>query len=217
MNVIANFRSIVDKAGDVATKCGRNPADIQILPVTKYVSWGDISPLYQVGCRQFGENRVDEALLKKALAPPDCLWHFIGTLQKNKVAKAIGNFALIHSVDSVELARKISEASNKKNLVTKILLQVNTSGELSKHGLTSEQWKRDFERVSRLPSILIEGLMTMAPLHAEERTIHECFANLRKLRDSLSLHHLSMGMSHDFPIAIEEGATILRIGTTIFQ
>jgi pyridoxal phosphate enzyme (YggS family) len=150
-------------------------------------------------------------------APPDIRWHFIGHLQKKMVPKVTCPFVLIHSVDSVELAEHIAELSQKANTTTSILLQANTSGEVSKQGLTPEIWKREFEKVARLPHLKIEGLMTMAPLIDDEKIIRSCFANLRKLRGELGLKHLSMGMSQDFAIAIQEGATLLRIGTAIFK
>jgi PLP dependent protein len=216
MSIIENYQKLRADIASTAIKCGRNPADISLIVVTKEVDWQIASILYQEGLQDFGENRVAEALTKKAEAPLNCRWHFIGNLQKNKINKVIGQFELIHSVDSFELAEKLSKASLEAGLITSILLQANTSGEVSKHGLTPAEWKSCFEKLLELKGISIQGLMTMAPLVEEEQPIRHCFRSLRKLRDELNLHHLSMGMSHDYRIAIEEGATLLRIGTILF-
>lgn len=214
-----------EKVANLAVRHSRNPSEIQIVAVSKYYSWEHVFPAYQAGCRNFGENRLQEFFEKKEEAPPDVCWHFLGTLQKNKVRKAIGNFVLIHSVDSYELAQKISSCSLDANTETSLLLQVNTSGEISKHGLNVEECKNQLENLMNLPAIKIKGLMTMAPLTQDEHIIHNCFSDLRNLRDRLEeqtgntckFPYLSMGMSQDFQIAIEEGATHLRIGTALFE
>ena len=218
MKKYLEFRNEIDL---IAKKYGRNPSEITLIAVTKERPWQQAAPLYESGCRDFAENRLQEALLKISEAPPDIHWHLIGTLQSNKVAKALPLFTLIHSVDSIELVKKISFESVKQARVTRILLQANTSKELTKHGLTAEEWKRDFDQIHELPGISIEGLMTIAPFTQEEKVIRSCFANLRDLRDDLErtgahLPHLSMGMSNDYPYAIAEGATLLRIGTALF-
>lgn len=208
---------------ELAAKAGRNPDDITIVTVTKTHPLDELLPAYEAGSRDFGESRIQEALPKMESAPSDIRWHLIGSLQKNKVNKAVGRFVLIHSVDSPELAYKISEVSQKENLITPILLQVNTSHEATKHGLSPEEWRKYFERISTLPGIDLQGLMTMAPLTEDTRKIRQTFAALRLFKNELTeranrpIKHLSMGMSHDYPIAIEEGATLLRIGTSIFK
>jgi pyridoxal phosphate enzyme (YggS family) len=212
------LRSEVAHAAEMS---GRDPNDVQIVAVTKGVAWKDVLPLYQLGHRDFGENRVAEALAKQAEAPPDCLWHFIGTLQMNKVRKVVGKFTLIHSVDSVALAQKLSEVSVEMGVVTSILLQVNISGETTKHGLSAEQWKTAFDEVLALPGLKIKGLMTMAPAEGDEQVVRNCFKGLRLLRDELRekcpMDQLSMGMSGDFRLAIEEGATMIRVGSALFN
>lgn len=212
-----NYSHILDEISETAMACGRAPKEITLIAVSKGYPWDVVEPAYASGCRDFGESRLQEALPKIDLAPADIRWHLIGTLQKNKVAKAIGIFSLIHSVDTPELATKISQCSEERGVITPILLQVNTSGETTKHGLSQEQWQPHLEALFQLPSIRIEGLMTMAPFVEDEKAIRNCFALLRKMRDKLNLQHLSMGMSHDYRIAIEEGATLLRIGTAIFK
>lgn len=225
MSSTDNYEHVLKEIEQTALQCGRKPSDVNLVVVTKSVNWQRIQPIYNLGQRNFGENRLQEAIEKKAGAPQDCHWHFIGTLQKNKVRKVIENFCLIHSVDSFELARKISECSRDLNITTRILLQSNTSGEESKHGYTPQQWKECLEELLVLPHLSIDGLMTMAPLTEDVSLIKNCFTSLRMLRDELNilangkffLPHLSMGMSHDFKIAIAEGATLVRIGSAIFR
>lgn len=213
---MSGYPYVLDRVAATARNCGRDPSEITLVAVTKGHSWTEIQPAYREGCRDFGENRIPEAREKIAQAPTDVYWHFIGALQKNKVRKAIESFVLIHSVDTFELAKKISDCSIEMNRIARILLQVNTSGELTKQGLSKENWRRNIGKTLELPALSVEGLMTMAPFVEDERVIRNSFIQLRLLRDEFNLRHLSMGMSHDYPIAIEEGATILRIGTAIF-
>ncbi len=204
-----------------AERCGRSPSSIHVITVTKGYPVEQITPIYEAGCRDFGENRVEEAAEKQPHFPDDVRWHFIGTLQSKKVNKVIGKYTLIHSVDEFTLAEKISHASEREGITTHILLQANTSGEESKQGLPATGWKKCFKQVLALPHIQVEGLMTMAPYTDNKGVIRDCFASLRHLRDELQelhavpLPHLSMGMSHDYRLAIEEGATLLRIGSAI--
>jgi PLP dependent protein len=222
--IIKNYQTVLKNINSIAASSGRDPASIQLLTVTKNHSWTEIEPLYQAGCQKFGENRVQEALEKMENAPNDIDWQFIGTLQKNKVRKVVGKFSLIHSVDTHELVEKISNCSAEQGIDTKILLEVNTSGELSKHGFSPEDLKTQYQKLLKLPNIHIQGLMTMAPLTEDQQLIRNTFRQLRILRDELAsaspqsfMQDLSMGMSHDYSIAIEEGATILRIGSAIFS
>lgn len=192
------------------------PKETTLVAVTKGQPLEAVLELYEAGCRDFAENRLIEAFSKMDNAPLDINWHFIGSLQKNKVAKIINRFSLIHGVDSFDLASKISQASAAAGITTSILLQVNISQELSKHGFSKEDLFKDFEKLKALPSLKIEGLMTMAPLTEDKQVIEATFRGLRELKEKLHLHHLSMGMSHDYKIAIQEGATLLRIGTALF-
>lgn len=218
-----SYRSICEEIEGTARGCERDPSDVSLVAVTKQVEWERVLPLYLEGQREFGESRVVEALEKLTKAPANCRWHFIGNLQKNKVRKVVGKFTLIHSVDSYDLAEKLSDVSIEYGKITSILLQANTSGELSKHGLIPDEWKRYFENILGMKGIAVKGLMTMAPLTTDEGIIRSCFSGLRTLRDELRtiagdescLPHLSMGMSHDFKIAIQEGATIIRIGSAL--
>lgn len=194
------------------------PDGVLLVVVSKGRSIDEMLQCYEAGARDFGENRLEEFLQKKEILPKDIHWHMIGTIQSKKVPKVVGQFDLIHSVDSLELARKI----DSKGIQTKILLEANTSGEASKHGLTPEEWITAYDEIKKLNNISVEGLMTMAPYTDDTNLIRNCFKNLRKLRDTLSskdrpMTLLSMGMSHDWRIAIEEGSTIVRIGSSIFK
>lgn len=192
------------------------PKNVTLVAVTKGQTLEAVLELYEAGCRNFAENRLAEAFSKMESAPSDINWHFIGSLQKNKVAKIINHFCLIHGVDSYDLASKISKCSEEQNVVTSILLQVNVSGEVSKHGFTKEALLENFDKLQALPALKIDGLMTMAPLTDEIEVIHDCFRILRELKEKLHLQHLSMGMSHDYQIAVNDGATLLRIGSALF-
>lgn len=222
-HILENYHKILQFINDTAHKCGRDPKEITLVTVTKGHSWLEALPLFNAGVRDFGESRLQEALPKMAESPIDTRWHLIGTLQANKVRKAINKFVMIHSVDTPDLAKKISQHSLEAGIVTSILLQVNTSGEPTKHGLDVESWRAAFQTVQNLPGISLGGFMTMAPLIEDEKVIRTCFARLRHFRDELvreskvPLPHLSMGMSHDYRLAIAEGATLLRIGTAIFS
>lgn len=200
-----------------AKKAGRFKADITLLCVTKDRSVQQMNTAYLAGVREMGESRVQEALPKIVQLPSDIRWHWIGTLQGNKVNKVVGTFSWIHAVDTPQLAKKISDVSQKQEVITHILLQVNTSGEKTKHGWSVEEWRPHVEYVRGLPNIVLEGLMTMAPLNESPEDIRACFAKLRAFAKELKLAHLSMGMSHDYHIAIEEGATFLRIGSLLFD
>ena len=224
MSVVDNYRRLNEEIAQTTLACGRKIEEIKLVAISKGHSLVSIIPVYNQGCRDFGENRLQEVLPKIQCAPMDSRWHFVGTLQKNKVKKAIGQFAMIHSVDSLDLAKKISEASVEQKVVTAILLQANTSGEQSKHGMTPEACFRDFGVLMSLPGLDVQGMMTLAPFVEDVGIISYTFEGLRLLRDRIvaeyhpdnGLQELSMGMSHDFKLAIAEGATILRIGTRIW-
>lgn len=214
----SNYVNLLRAIGESAEESNRSLKDITLVAVTKNHSPEEVMGLYEAGCRIFGENRLQEALPKIQSMPKDCVWHMIGTLQKNKARKAVESFSMIESVDTPSLAEKISSVSVEQNRTTPILLQVNVSGEPSKHGLDSAGWKEAYAELRDLPGIRIEGLMTMAPFVEDKTLVRRCFSRLRRLRDELPDigHHLSMGMSHDYKEAIAEGATILRIGTLLF-
>jgi pyridoxal phosphate enzyme (YggS family) len=216
VTIAGNYHLLLQEIADEAKLANRNPSEIKLVVVSKTHPWEVVREGYEAGCRSFGENRVQEALEKMEIAPKDSEWHLIGTLQKNKVNKAVGVFSLIHSVDSLELAEKINDVSLQKGVVTPILLQVNVSGEESKHGFTAETVTADFTRLKSMANLRIEGLMTMAPFTEDANIRRDCFKKLRVLRDKLGVKELSMGMSNDWREAVQEGATILRVGSAIF-
>ncbi len=221
-DVAGNYLRVCDHVRELALKCGRNPTDVTVVAVSKTYPLDHILPAYNAGCRDFGESKVQEALPKCDAGPQDLRWHMIGSLQRKKVPKVVGKFALVHSVDTPELAQKLSQSSRDAGVKTAMLLQVNTSGEETKHGMSPEAWDAHIGAVLELDGIDVQGLMTMAPLTENTREVAACFAGLRNYRDKIqqdhgvTLPHLSMGMTHDYPIAIAEGATLLRVGTAIF-
>jgi PLP dependent protein len=224
MDAGEKYLEIKEKVAILAKQCGRDPSEITIVAVSKTHPLKEVQKVYDAGCRDFGESRIQEADSKIPALPSDIRWHFVGTLQKNKVRKALGHFDLIHSVDSLELAQKISAVSEEEGQSSCVLLEVRTSGEATKHGLNEKEWKTSMTSVLSLPALKLEGLMTMAPFVDDESVIRSCFARTKLLQLVLQNHagdknlfrQLSMGMTHDYPIAIQEGATILRIGTAIF-
>jgi PLP dependent protein len=215
-----NLEAVKKRIEKACTEAGRKTSDLTLVVVTKNRSDEALSHAYHAGCRDFGENKVQEFLEKYSHSNKSVKWHFIGSLQKNKINKVLGKTALIHSVDSLILAKEISKRTTE---ITKILLQVNSSGELSKHGFSIEQLEQCFEELSLLPRLDIQGMMTLAPLSEDKQKIRKCFSKVRKLRDQLAtrynipLKELSMGMSNDFEEAILEGATLIRLGTILFS
>lgn len=219
------YRMIQEDVWQRALACGRKSDEVTLITVTKTHPASLIQDVYQAGARQFGENRVQELLSKIPVLPGDCQWHLIGSLQGNKVGKVLDSAVrLIHSVDRFELAEKIALGSQARQRETSILLQVNISGEESKHGFSEKEWEQVLEKLCQLPALRIEGLMTMAPLTDDQVLIRRCFKELAALkekwksvmRDPAVFSHLSMGMTNDYGIAIEEGATLVRIGSAIF-
>lgn len=196
---------------------------VMLILVTKQVPVEAIMEAYQLGHRDFGENKVQEWLDKKEKLPKDIRWHLIGHLQTNKVKSVVGETELIHSVDSEKLAAAIDAEAKKKNLKVNCLIQVNTSGEQSKFGVSANELYHLAEFVSGCSHLVIKGLMTIGPLTEDKEKLRSSFQKLRELRDEMknqfpSIHwnELSMGMSSDFEIAAEEGSTMVRVGTAVF-
>jgi pyridoxal phosphate enzyme (YggS family) len=181
-----------------------------------------IQEAYDAGQRIFGENKVQEILEKARVLPQDIEWHLIGHLQKNKIRKVIPHCAMIHSADSLALAGQISRIAGELEIVSSILLQVNISDDDAKFGFTSDKLREAFDELKALPHLQIDGLMTVPKFDADPEQVRPAFAALRELRDELAsehdlaLPHLSMGMSHDAKVAVEEGATLVRVGSSIF-
>jgi len=203
----------------IASAClrtGRSPDDITLVAVTKGVSPEAIREAVAAGVNHLGENRIQEAEAKRpelAGLAPSVTWHMIGHLQTNKVKTAIGLFDIIHSVDSLHLAEAISRRASSRR---RIFLEVNVVAEPSKYGFTFEELPRQHEPIARLPSIDVRGLMTVAPQTHSPQEVRPVFRRLREAAQTLGLSELSMGMSDDFEVAVEEGATHVRIGRAIF-
>jgi pyridoxal phosphate enzyme (YggS family) len=192
------------------------PGEVILVVVTKEVGVSAIRAAFDCGIRNFGENRVQEAEDKIAQLSdlrPEVTWHMVGHLQSNKARTAIDLFDIIQSVDSVRLAEILSRRLEK---AFPVLLQVNVSGEATKGGFAVNEVVAAVEDIRRLPNLKVMGLMTIAPLVSDPEEVRPVFRKLRELRDSVGLEHLSMGMTDDFEVAVEEGATMLRIGRAIF-
>ena len=198
--------------------------DAMLLAVTKTHGVDKIMEVYNYGLRDFGENKVQELLDKKDELPDDINWHLIGHLQTNKVNKIVGEVRLIHSVDSLKILKKINNRAKKLSIVQDCLLQINISKEESKSGFYEEDIEDIINQAKELENIKIRGLMTMAPNTEDVSVIRSCFKGLKKIFDNLSdlsynnieMEYLSMGMTHDYKIALEEGANIIRVGSKIF-
>lgn len=206
-----------------AVKAGRNPADIKIIAVSKNVSKDRIREALIEGVTDLGENRVQELLTKQPNFGPGIRWHLIGHLQTNKVKSVVGKIVLIHSLDSWRLACEIDSRSREAGVVSGVLVQVNVSGEESKYGLSPAEVPDFIESGLDLPGISIRGLMTVAPMVDKPEEVRPVFKNLKILFDKIKIMmpavpmtYLSMGMTSDYRVAVEEGANVLRVGTGIF-
>ena len=207
-----------------ALKVNRNPEEITLIAVSKTYPSSAIKEAMETGCVDFGENHVQELCRKIEEIPEGVNWHLIGHLQTNKVKYIIGKTALIHSLDRMNLAEEIEKQSKKLGVVTKVLLEVNVANEESKHGFKMEEVMDAIKSISQMKHIQVEGLMTVAPFvedPEENRTIFRKLYGLsvdiqKQKFDNISTRILSMGMSNDYKIAIEEGATMVRVGTAIF-
>lgn len=213
---------IRERIAQAAGRSGRDPRDVTLLAVTKTFPLQAIEEAYRAGHRDFGENRVQEALPKIEALPSDIRWHLLGRLQTNKINKVLGKFVLIHSVDSLDLAQALS--SRLGGVPQEVLLEVNTSGEVSKAGLSPGEVEAVFPSLAALPGLKWRGLMTIGPLTGDPGLQREAFRRLKRLFESLrpaalepgAFSILSMGMSADFETAVEEGSTMVRIGTALF-
>lgn len=214
--------SVNARIADAAARSGRRRADVTLVAVTKYSSPDIAAIAWDLGLRDFGESRPQE-LWKKHAALPSASWHLIGHLQRNKIEKTIPLVSLVHSVDSERLLLALGEFGRKRGSPVSVLLEVNCSREESKGGLRPEDVPVLADKAVALPGVRIDGLMTMAAFHDDQQLCRPTFAELRELRDrlrsrtGLPLPNLSMGMSNDFEVAIEEGATLVRIGSTLFE
>ena len=220
-----NFKNIKRRIRLAAERAGRNPADTRLVAVTKELSVAVVAEGIRAGSDIFGENKVQDARDKvEALGHDGIEWHFIGHLQKNKVKFIFDLFDLIHSVDSLALAEAIHEKAEGLGLCMPILLQVNVSGEESKFGLDPKNVIKVIRKVTSLKGLKVRGLMTIPPYDSNPERSRPYYIRLRELRDTcsklaipgVSLDELSMGMSNDYEVAVEEGATLVRVGTALF-
>ena len=220
--IAENLARVQARMAAAAQKSGRSPDEIELVAVSKTHPAEMVQAALEAGQSLFGESRVQEARLKMPLLPARLRWHFIGHLQKNKIRHALPLFELLHGIDSLALAEDLDRIAEEDGMRPRVLLQVNVAGEASKHGFSPEALRRDLEALLSLGRLTIEGLMTIPPLAPEAEASRRHFVALRDLRDRLEaefdlrLPQLSMGMSDDFPIAIEEGATLVRVGSAIF-
>lgn len=220
---LARVRSRIDAA---ARRAGRNPAEITLVAVSKTFDADHVRAAWDAGQRDFGENKVQEAERKIAgtTALTGARWHLIGHLQSNKARKAAAPFAMIHSVDSLDLLKRLDAAASEAEATPEILLQADLAEEATKHGAAEEEIAALARAALETRSVKLAGLMLLPPWNENQEVTRPWFVRLRRLRDRLtadgipaeSLKHLSMGMSHDFEAAVEEGATLVRVGTAIF-
>ena len=216
MDIAANIKEVQRRIARACERSHRLPEEITLVAVTKTFEATVIREAFECGIRNFGENRVQAAegkIGQLSDLKPDVTWHMLGHLQSNKAKTAVELFDIIHSVDSVKLAKILSRRAQKS---LPVLLEVNVAGEVTKGGFSVDEVAAAVEEIRQLPDLKVMGLMTMAPFVAEPEEVRPVFQKLRELRDSLGLEHLSMGMTDDFEVAIEEGATMLRIGRAIF-
>ena len=222
--VVENFAEVEKHVQEACARAGRSRDEVTLIAVSKTKPVSMIEELLPGGTRDFGENKVQELCEKYEVLPRDIRWHLIGHLQRNKVKYIVDKAYLIHSVDSLRLAETISEEGVKKGVTVPVLIEVNVAGEESKFGVTPEETEALVREIAKLPAIRVRGLMTIAPYveNPEDNRVH--FSRLKQLSvdigkkniDNVSMNVLSMGMTGDYQVAIEEGATMVRVGTGIF-
>ena len=219
-----NLKSVQEHIENACRRARREPGEVTLIAVSKTKPVEMLKEAYATGCRDFGENKVQELMDKYEVMPKDIRWHMIGHLQRNKVKYLVGKVYLIHSVDSFRLAEEISREAVKKGVDVNVLVEVNVAGEESKFGTTCEETLDLVRKIAGLPRVFVKGLMTIAPYVENSEENRQYFVNLRKLSvdikkqniDNVSMEVLSMGMTGDYEVAVEEGATYIRVGTGIF-
>ncbi len=223
--VIRNNLTLLNQTiADICRQCGRNPEDIRIVAVTKTHSEETIMEAFEAGIRDFGENKVQELVPKMAKLPDDIVWHMVGTTQTNKIKDLVGRVDWIHSISKVKYLKELEKRAARVDRIIRVLIQVNISGEDQKSGCEPEVISEILAYSAGLKQVTVHGLMGMASLTADRDEIRHQFRMLRQLRDdhrkfetdNIRLDELSMGMSGDYDIAIEEGATMIRLGTSLF-
>jgi pyridoxal phosphate enzyme (YggS family) len=221
-SIAENLERVRRLITEAAAKAGRSENEVELVAITKTHPAENVREAVEAGHTLFGENRVQEARAKIPEMPSNLRWHFVGHLQKNKIRHALPLFELFHGVDSLALAQEMNRIATEAGKNPCVLLEVNVAGEGSKFGFKTETLRAEMESLLALPRLSIEGLMCIPPLADEAESSRKYFVQLRELHDSLEeefdvkLPHLSMGMTQDFWIAVEEGATLVRVGTAIF-
>lgn len=224
MSVCENYLAVEEKVKEACRRAGRNRDEVTLIAVSKTKPMSMIEELLPLGVADFGENKVQELTAKEESLPSGIHWHMIGHLQRNKVKYIVDKACLIHSVDSLRLAETVSQEAEKKGVTANILIEVNVAGEDSKFGVNPDETAALAEAIAKLPNIAVKGLMTIAPFVENAEENREVFRNLRKLSvdieekkfNNVTMAVLSMGMTGDYEVAIEEGATMVRVGTGIF-
>src|SRR5438874_4622516 len=221
-SVAENLERVREQIARAAAKVGRVGGEIELVAVTKTHPAEKVREAIQAGQRLFGESRVQEARAKIPELPSAIRWHFVGHLQKNKIRHALPLFEMIHSVDSLALAQEMNRIAEEEGMRPRVLLEINVAGEGSKFGFAPDKLREQMEALLALPRLSVLGLMTIPPLGEEPEASRKYFVQLRELRDRLQtefrvdLAQLSMGMTQDYAVAVEEGATLVRVGTAIF-
>ena len=224
MSIKTNIEYINELKAKAAVKSGRDPEDVLLVAVTKLHSPAEINEAIDAGITDIGENKVQEIMNKYDDVKP-VRWHLIGHLQTNKVKYIIDKVAMIHSVDSLKLAKEINKRAEQHDLVMDILIQVNSAEEESKFGITTEETDQLIRQIAEeCPHVRIRGLMCIAPLEADPEDARPYFAEVKKIYDKyageksdrIDFQYLSMGMTNDFQVAVEEGSNLIRVGTAIF-
>jgi PLP dependent protein len=222
MDIAENLARIREQIAQAAARVGRVADEVALVAITKTHLADKVREAVEAGQTLFGEGRVQEARAKIPELPSNLRWHFVGHLQKNKIRHALLLFEMIHSVDSLGLAREMNRIAEEEGMHPRVLLEVNLAGEGSKFGFSPDKLRDQMEELLALPRLSILGVMTIPPLAEEPEASRKYFVQLRELRDRLQtefrvdLAQLSMGMTQDFPVAVEEGATLVRVGTAIF-
>jgi pyridoxal phosphate enzyme (YggS family) len=236
--ITRNLALVQERIAEAALRAGRDPTDVTLVAVTKTHPAEAVIAAYEAGVRHFGENRAEEGTRKilavqAALTSPSPVWHMVGHVQSRKARIVVSHFDWVHSVDRLRIARRLSSFAQSADRVVPVLLECNVSGEATKYGFDLLGWEEEAAQTASffaavgeilaLPGLSVQGLMTMAPFVADPETVRPVFANLRALMDVLrerfpaqEWHHLSMGMTDDFEVAVEEGASLVRIGRAIF-
>ncbi len=211
-----NLNQIRGRIAAAAARSGRNPDAIKIIAVTKTVALAEVLALHDLGVRDFGENRVESAREKIIAAPPDIRWHHIAPVQTRKAREIVALFRTVDAIDRIKAAEALQRRCEEQDKTLETLMEVNVSGEASKHGFVPESLKDALREMAPFDRLRVTGLMTMAPFDAPEALLRRCFRTLNSLCDDTGLPERSMGMTDDFELAVEEGSTQVRIGRALF-